>query len=108
MVAQSSACGCQVGLVSAVAGLESAELIQFGQGGLVAMATQQHGGVVEASGTIVRLHRQYGAEQQFRIIERVTLDANARQQSHGLNMVAVLQEIGADQLFCRLQFMVGK
>ena len=43
-----------------------------------------------ARGAVVGREREHRLEQQLRIIEHVALDPDARQQAHGLDVVAVL------------------
>ena len=65
---------------------------------LVQVALDEHLDVLEARGVVVRRKFEHAFQQQLRVIEDVTLDADARQQAHRLHVVAVLQQEGADQL----------
>ena len=65
------------------------------------MALDEDLGVVEAGRVVVRRQIEHRLEQQLRIVENVALDANAREQTHGLDVMAVLQQEGANEMLGR-------
>src|SRR4029077_5218640 len=49
---------------------------------------------------------EHRLEQQLRIVEYLALDADAREQTHGLDVVTVLEQEGADELLGLREFAV--
>ena len=81
-----------------LAGSAAEQLIGLLLRRLVQVALDEHLDVLEARGLIVRRKFEHAFQQQLRVIEDVTLDADAGQQAHRFHLVAVLQEEGADHL----------
>ena len=72
------------------------------------MPLHQHLRVVEARRVIIRGQLEHPLEQQLRIIEHVALDADAREQPHRLDVVAVLEQERPHELLGRCQVTVGE
>ena len=60
----------------------------------VHVSLHQNLGIVEARCVIVRGQIEHPLEQELRIIEHVALDADAREQPHCLDLVAVFDQEG--------------
>ena len=69
---------------------------------------QQRQRVVVARRMIVGREHQHAFEQQFRIVEHVELHADPGEQPHRFDMVAVLQQIVANQALGREHLAVGE
>ncbi len=65
---------------------------------LVHVALDQDLRIVEARGVIVGRQVEHRLEQQLRIVEHFALHADAREQPHGLDVVAMLEQEGANEL----------
>ncbi len=59
------------------------------------MHFDEHLGVLEPCGAIVRCDLDDGGEQQLRIVEHLARHADAREQPHGFDLSGVLQQIRA-------------
>ena len=72
------------------------------------MPLQQHQGIVVAGGPIVGCELEDGLEQQLRIVEDIALEPDPREQAHGLDVVAMLEQVGTDDVLRRCQLTVRK
>ncbi len=70
------------------------------------MKLDQYLGVFGASGPIIGGQFDDRRQQQFRVVEHLARHADAGQQAHGLDLIAMLQKIGAHQRLGRIQIAV--
>ena len=87
------------GAVVDVLRVEFQQPIELGDGLGVLVAVQQHAGVVAPQFDVVRGHLQGRGQQDLGIIEHLARDADAGQQPHRLDMIAVAQQERANELF---------
>jgi len=66
----------------------------------------EHTDVILAREPIVGGLREHRGEQQLGVVVYLVSDADAREQAHRLDVIAVLQQVGADQRLGRLQITV--
>ncbi len=74
----------------------------------VFLALDQGFRIVVARRPVVGLQHQDGFEQGFGVVQDIASQADARQQTHGLRMVAGLQQEGADDVLGRFKVAVGE
>src|SRR5215472_13861394 len=99
---------CMDGAEVAIGGIGGEEPGGLLPGLFVEVALVEDPYVVGARGLIVRRQLEYSFEEQLRVIEHIALDTNARQEPHGLDVMAVPQEEGAYQLLGRSELPVGE
>ena len=83
--------------------VEFQETVELGQGLCVLVAVEQHAGIVASQFDVVRGHLKRRGQQDLGVIEYLARDANAGQEAHRLDLVAMAQQERADQVFCRRQ-----
>ena len=108
VLAEADAGGRVERAVLAILRLELQQLLELRARLAVLVALDQHQRIVVARGAVVGRQREHGLEQQLRIVQHVARDADLRQQAHGLDVIAMLQQIGADDVLGGRQFAVGK
>ena len=75
---------------------QSVELLDgFG----VLVAVEEHAGVVAAQFYVIRRHFERRRQQNLGVVEHFARDADAREQPHGLDVIAVAQQERANLLF---------
>ena len=94
--------------VSAILGLGGQQLCGLILGLAVQVALDQQLRVVEARGMVIGRALEHRLEQYLRIIEYLALDADARQQTHGLDVIAMLEQERADELLGCPRLAVGE
>ena len=72
----------------------------------IAVQLDERLGVLLARGAVVGRKLEHRCQQQLRIVEDPVRDADAREQPHGLDVVAVLQQERADHGLGRLEVAV--
>jgi hypothetical protein len=82
--------------------------VEFAAALLVAVQLDQHARVLLAGDAVMRGQREDCREQQLRIVEHLVGDADAGQQPHRLDVVAVLEQVAPDQWLCELQIAIGE
>jgi len=70
------------------------------------MALEKDLRIVESRCQVIRCQIEHRLEQQLSIVEYVPLDADAREQTHGFDVVAVLDQESADERLGRRQIAV--
>ena len=80
-----------------VLGVLAEELLELAARFAVLVFLDKHGGVFLAGNTVIGRQFEHGREQQFRIVEHLARDADAGEQAHGFDLIAMLQQIGAYQ-----------
>ncbi len=70
------------------------------------MKLDEHLGVFLARDPIVGRELEDGRQQQFRIVEHLARNADAGEQPHGFDLIAVLQKIGTHHRLGRVQIAV--
>ena len=96
------------GLKRAVVGFRLHELLKLAAALLITVQLDEHEGVLLARGTIVGCALEYRGEQHLRIEVDPVRDADAGQQAHSLDVIAVLEEIRAHQRLGRFQLAICK
>ena len=75
---------------------QSLELLdRFG----VLVAVEEHAGVVAAQFDVIRRHFERRRQQDLGVVEHLARDADAREQTHGLDVIAMAQQERANLLF---------
>jgi hypothetical protein len=108
VLAETDIRGGVAGSIIAIRRVELQQFFQLRDRLCMFVPPQQRDGIVEAGGPVVGRQGQYGLEQKIRIVEHIVRESNARQQSHGFDVVAVLQQVGAGHGLRRNQFAVRK
>ena len=96
------------GPVQAVVRLRREQLLELSARLLVPVQFDEHAGVFLARDPIVGCQIEDCGQQQLRVIVHLARDANAGQQAHGFDFIAVLKKIGPDQRLGRVQVVIGK
>ncbi len=73
----------------------------------VLLLLQERHGVVEARGVVVRRALEHRFQQGLGLGERAALTADARQQAQGADVVAILGQVGPDDVLRRRQIAIG-
>ena len=80
--------------VAAVVRIGLQERLELLKGAHVLVALQERPDEVEARRVVLRRELEHGVEQELGVVEHLELDADAGEQPHRLDVVAVLEEIG--------------
>jgi hypothetical protein len=91
--------GCVQRLVLPVPGLDLQQRIQLRKRRCVLVPLDQHSGIVVAGEPIIGREHQHCLEQDLPIVENVALDSDSGQEAHCLDVVAMLQQKGAHDVF---------
>src|SRR6476646_6788095 len=97
VLAETCAGRCVHGLQRAVLRLVPGELFYLAPRLRVAMQLDEYEGVFLAGQAVVRRALEHGSEQYFRIEVHLAFNADAGEEPHRLDVIAVLQEIRANQ-----------
>ena len=95
MIPEAHAASGELNPQLAVVGLLLEHRLDLSEGLRVPVKLQKHAGVFSARGSIVRCPLEHGRQQDLRIIEYAPGNADARQEPHGLHMIAVREQVGA-------------
>ena len=72
------------------------------------MALAEDVGIVVARRVIVRCEHEHALEQEFGVVKHLLLDADLRQQPHGLDMIAVRAQKLSHQPLGGADFALGE
>ena len=108
MIPEAHAASGELNPQLAVVGLLLEHRLDLSEGLRVPVKLQKHAGVFSARGSIVRCPLEHGRQQDLRIIEYAPGNADARQEPHGLHMIAVREQVGAHPRLGAVEIAVGE
>src|SRR5882757_2675160 len=108
MVSEADARGRVERQVLPVLRLQLQERLEFFAGPKVLLPVKEDAGILEPGGSVVRGEFQDGREQNLRIVQYLTCNADTGEQSHGLDMIAMLQKVGPHNVLRRQPVAVRK
>ena len=82
------------------------QLLEFAARLGIFVKLDEHLGIFLARCAIFGRQPEDRRQQDFRIVVHLSCDADAREQAHGLHLIAVLQKIGSHHRFGRVQIAV--
>ena len=91
-----------------IVGVDRQQPVDLGPGLGMSVPPCQALGIIMARGVVIGREAQDGLEQRLGIVEDLACDADPGEQTHRIGMIAVAQQIGADDLLGGHEIAVGE